>query len=144
MAEACPECGSVPIGGLTCRQAFEAALALEYENPAVFGRVHPFTVTCYNLQHPSLFTPEALELMEKGLHELVAGDIQPADLRAAMGRTFSGNQKVLRKEPALARLRRWQRTTADLVLDQGAEAFVESVRLWARSIVEEMDRSPLD
>jgi hypothetical protein len=136
----CPECGSYPESGLTCRQVFEAALALEYENPRVFGRVHHFTVTCYNLQHPSQYTPDALDLMEKGLRELVKGDIQPADLRAVMGRTFSGSQKVVRKEPAPARLRRWNRTTADLVIDGGADAFVESVRQWARSIVEEMDR----
>jgi hypothetical protein len=130
----------MPAGGLTCRQAFEAGLALEYEHPDVFGRVHHFTVTCYNLQHPSVFTPEALELMEKGLRELLAGDLQPADLRAAMGRAFGGNQKVLRKEPAPARLRRWRRTTADMVLNQGPDAFVESVRQWARSIVDEMDQ----
>lgn len=129
----------MPPGGRTCRQAFEAALALEFENPAVFGRVHHLTVTCYNLQHPHQFTPEALKLMNKGLRALVAGEIQPGDLRAAMGRTFSGSRKVLRQDPTPPRLHPWRLTTADLALDSGPEAFIASVRRWASSIVEELE-----
>ncbi len=51
MTNKCPECGAELPPGERCEERFNLCLALEYENPAAYGRVHHLTVACYMLQH---------------------------------------------------------------------------------------------
>ncbi len=51
----CPRCEAASRDGKTCLDKHHEILAVEYEDPAVFGAGHHMTVTCYNLQHPDFF-----------------------------------------------------------------------------------------
>jgi hypothetical protein len=89
---ACPQCGAVG-----CKDKYGEILALEFEQPTVFGAVHHITVTCYNLQHSDAFSDEALEWMRSSLRAIVKEGLSGPDLRNLARKTFKGDVRVKRQ-----------------------------------------------
>ncbi len=78
---ACPQCAHCEqCGAIGCRERYGEILALEFEQPAVFGAVHHITVNCYNIQHPDTFTDEALAWMRSSLRAITAKGLSGPDL----------------------------------------------------------------
>jgi hypothetical protein len=130
----CLQCGAIG-----CKDKYGEMLALEFEQPTIFGAVHHITVNCYNLQHPAEFSDEALAWMKEALHDIVEHDLPgPALLKRARS-TFGGDYRVRRNDTrarAPARTR-WSMTVADVRTDS-PEIYVENVRTWAASILEDL------
>ncbi len=135
----CTQCGAHAQYGKTCREKYEEILALEYENPAIFGAVHHITVLCYNLQHPDSFTAEAISWMQSSLRAIIEEGLSPMELRKRAGKEFKGNVKVLRQiayteTTETPRKIRWPITVMDIRTNE-PEIYIEDVKAWAKSIL---------
>jgi hypothetical protein len=108
-------------------------LALEFEDPQVFGAVHHLTVICYNLQHSSVFSDEALAWMRSMLHAIIEEDLSPEELRERSRNKFSGQVKVLRKAAMRSPIM-WSMTVMD-VHTGSPNIYVKDVTAWAKSIL---------
>ena len=132
---ACPECGATG-----CRERFGEMLALEFEDPAVFGAVHHITVICYNLQHPATFTDEAIAWMRSSLRAIIVDGLSPAELRKQARKNTKGGVQVKRHteprgEPSRTR---WSMTAADVRMDD-PEVYREDIVAWAKSILKDLN-----
>lgn len=132
---ACPQCGAIG-----CEEKYGEILALEFEQPAVFGAVHHITVNCYNLQHPDAFSDEALEWMRSALHAIVEEGISGPELLKLARKTFRGDVPVKRRT-ALSRApqrTKWSMILTDVRTD-GPEVYFGDIKLWAMSILKDLD-----
>lgn len=132
MCVICPECGAAG-----CREKFESMLALEFEDPEVFGAAHHITVICFNLQHPSAFSDEALVWMRSTLRAIVEEGLSPAELRERSKKQFKGQVSVLNKAPKASRKIDWSMTVMDIRTD-GPETYVNDVMAWAKAIIRDL------
>ncbi len=129
----CPECGAPG-----CREKFESMLALEFQDPGVFGAVHHVTVICYNLQHPARFSDEALAWMRSTLRAVVEAGLSPAELRERSKKRFNGRVKVLSKIPKAPRKTEWSMTAVGVRTD-GPDVYVNDIMAWAQAILKDLD-----
>ena len=137
----CPQCGAAPLDGKTCKDKYGEILALEFQEPAVFGVVHHITVTCYNLQHPDFFSDEAIEWMKTSLRKIIEEGLSPAELRKSAGKR-TGEGMNVRRQTAPADVPRriiWSLTVMDVRADS-AEVYVREIRAWAKSILDDLNR----
>ncbi len=139
----CPECGaSWPEGG-TCQDYFSQLEAWEFENPADRYAVHHLMVLCYHLQHPSLYAPDGLRYAKQLLVDFVEGGISPQEMRErSRDKVDSGKRSwKIKAKPGLigsyAHPIHWQMTAADVVAN-GADSYCDSVRAWARLVLEDI------
>ncbi len=117
----------------------------ENEHPD-YGVVHHLTVLCYHLQHPSLYAPEGLKEGMRLLVEFVERGTTTETVRAANRDRVDSGQRTWRikatrdSHGAYAHPVSWTMTAAD-VTAAGAQAYVESVRAWAGSVLEALKAS---
>lgn len=136
----CPECGSVWHDEETCQQHFHQMLAWEHENPANWA-VHHLTVLCYHLQHPSLYSPEGLNGAMQLLERFLEQGATPQDVRRQQYAAMNSRNRSwkIKGTPASHGAYRspvqWTMTAAQVIAN-GADAYRESVRAWARSVYE--------
>ena len=138
---ACPQCGAISADGKTCKDKYGEILALEFEDPAVFGAVHHITVACYNLQHPDYFSDEAREWMRTALHRVVEEGLPPADMLKNVRKRAGEGMKVRRRtapESPPGRIA-WSMTVMAVRTDS-AEVYIEDIKAWAKSILSDLDR----
>jgi hypothetical protein len=130
----CPECGAPD-----CRDKFDELLALEFEDPTVFGAVHHITVICYNLQHPATFTDEAIEWMRSSLRAIIVDGLSAVELRKWARKISTGEIKIKRRTapPEEPRKIHWSMTVAD-VRTNDPEVYREDIVAWARSILNDL------
>lgn len=131
---ACPECGAPD-----CRERFGDIIALEFEDPEVFGAVHHITVICYNLQHPGFFTDEALEWMRSSLRAVIVDGLSPIELRERARKQSKGGVRVRRKTndeqpPAITNL---SMTVKDIRTNT-PDIYREDIIKWAKSILKDL------
>jgi hypothetical protein len=131
---ACSQCGAIG-----CREKYDEILALEFESPAVFGSVHHITVNCYNLQHPDIFTDEALAWMRTSLHAIVTEGLSGPELLKRARKTFKGDVPVKRRTPLTKASPRtkWSMTVMDIRTDS-PEVYVKDIKAWAESILDDL------
>ena len=135
MCDPCPECGAS-----CCKEKFESMLALEFEDPKVFGAVHHVTVICYNLQHPAAFSDEAVAWMRSTLRAIVEEGLTPAELRERSQKQFKGRVNVLSKTPKTSAHVEWSMTVADIRTDD-PEVYVQDIMTWAKSILRDLENA---
>lgn len=134
----CPECGALSHDGLTCRERFHALLAMEGQDPALAAE-HFFTVACYNLQHPSQFTPEAIEGLKSSLAGLLDKTLTIKEIRQRTSAEYNGPKKVLQSTwGRTVTLRLWKMTTADVYRHFTPGGTAERVKAWAESVRREL------
>ncbi len=134
----CPECGATWTEQRTCQVLFHQMLFWEAENPSL-GVVHHLMVLGYNLQHPSLLSPEGLGYSIDLLKAFIEQGVQPQAIRKQRRAqvdsrnrkwkvTASADRHGTYPQPML-----WSITAADVVAG-GADNYVANVRRWAQSI----------
>lgn len=134
----CPECGAALAGTTTCQDHFHQMLYWETEVPAR-GEVHHLTVLCYHLQHPSLYSPDGSRHALGLLEDFVAQGKAPAEMRQRQRQQVASDQRAWKitarpgAHGAYDRPIAWTMTAAGVVAG-GADAYCDSVRLWAASI----------
>lgn len=115
-------------------------LALEFQDPTIFGAVHHITVTCYNLQHPDFFSEEALAWMRSSLRAVIEDGLSSAELlKRARTMPVNGMKVRRRTSPVRTRARtQWSMTVMDIRTD-GASVYTKDIMSWAKSIMEDID-----
>jgi hypothetical protein len=116
------------------------------EDLALFGGVHHLMVLCYHLQHPSLYSPEGLSEGIKQLVGFVEEGKTPAKVRSQIKDRVSSRE---RKFPITARPGwhgsyrfpiSWSMTASNVVA-AGQDRYVESVRQWAKAVLDDLRES---
>ena len=94
MTNICPDCGAVwQDESDRCESVFNTLLALEFNQPAFYGRVHILTVSCYMIQH-NLYSDEALLWIESQLRAYLQGDQSIAEIRAQAGQEVQEDKRA--------------------------------------------------
>ncbi len=138
----CPECGATWGDGLTCEAAFYQMLFWENEEPSR-GEVHHLAVLAYHLQHPSLYSPEGLIYGIRLLEDFVGGRVSTEQVRKNNRTKVDSGQRQwkIRAKPGneanYSHPVAWHITAVDVV-KAGADRYVDSVRAWAQSILDDM------
>lgn len=129
----CPECGAAMVNEKNCWQQFEEILSWEHQFPELLAR-HFFTVATYNIQHPSRFAEEAVEMLRSAFVRIVDQPSSVAQIRKEFARAYEGSKKVLRPESAREIVRRrWQKTIADVYVPQDPQGAASRVEAWAQA-----------
>lgn len=142
---ACPEC-SAPQGPTgSCREQWDALLALEFSEPSTF-HVHFLTVACYQLQHPRTqpLSEDARRQLARALEDVVVHGRAITDVQREMGATFAGATRVRPNEmdgdqASLTSVDRWTTTVAD-VGPPDPDLHATRVLEWARAIHDDLQR----
>lgn len=141
MSKTCSICGATWKGNLTCQNAFDEFLALEFSN-AAYGKVHMVTVACYMIQHQRYSDP-ALAWMQQNLSDVVENGVSPTEILTQMTSTVDQKKrdwKVERQpyEPKLPSID-WSITIADVYSHKDdPTSYCTWVECWARATLEEM------
>lgn len=142
----CPECGAVWRDGITCLDHFHQMLAWEFEDHGGAGAVHHLSVLCYNLQHPRVYSPDALAWAKALLARYVVDDVTPQQVRAEHKQTLDSKNRSY-KITGTAELHgvyaypiAWTTTIAEVTAG-GLEGYCERVEAWARSMYEALAES---
>ncbi len=133
-ATRCPSCGAAWTDDQTCEDHFHVLLAWELDHQLY--DVHHLTVLVYYLQHPQLYSPEALRDALTMLVEFVEQDIHPHAMRERIRAGFTADQRTYKIKGTSAahgvytQPVDWTMHTGDVV-QAGVENFYASVRHWA-------------
>lgn len=138
----CPECGAAWAEGVTCQEHFYQMGYWELENPAL-QVVHHLMVLSYHLQHLSLYWPGGLNSAKGLLVEFLERGATTEQVRKRNRNVMdSGKRKFrIKGTPALhgayTHPVQWTMTAADVTAG-GVDAYIDSVKAWARSILESL------
>ena len=144
-AAQCPECGARWAAGVTCQDHFHQMLAWEIERPEL-GEVHHLMVPSFYLQHPTLYSPEGLIFSLRLLRDFVERGLTPLDVRRRNRDALDSGRRRFKitatpaAHGAYDRAVKWTMTAAD-VTAAGADAYRESVRRWAKAILDDLRAS---
>ncbi len=140
----CSECGAVSTGGQNCQDRFHLMLFWEMANPAF--DVHHLMVLCYNLQHPSLYSPEGLDYAKQLLVDFLDRGLTPKQVRQDNRDKLDSGKRQFKitgtpdSHGTYAHPVAWTMTGADVIAG-GVDAYCDSVRAWARSVYEALKAS---
>jgi hypothetical protein len=115
-------------------------LLWESENPAL-AAVHHLMVLCYHLQHPSLYSPEAVKYGKNLLIDFVERGVSPQETRKRhKGKVDSGKRKwKIEGTPesfgSYERPIHWTLTAVDVIAD-GPGPYCDKVHAWAQSVLQ--------
>lgn len=137
----CLECGGRLADGLSCRAQLDDILAMESLDPALQA-LHFYSVSAYNMQHPSSFVPEAYGILKDMFIEAVDKEWGPPETRGEMRRRmadFDGSRKVVKPDGEREIvLRAWPMTIADARVPGDPRGTAERVKAWAASVRKEL------
>lgn len=142
-AQICPECGALWENSTSCDDNFYQMLYWENENIEKNGVVHNLTVLSYYLQHPSRYSPEGLEYSKGLLLDWLERGITPQETRRDRRDQVDSGKRDFKvtarpgRAGAYAHPVRWRMTARDVV-QAGEPRYVESVRRWAQTILEDL------
>lgn len=142
---ACTQCGSIPRGGRSCREAFDELLAFEFTDREAFGPVHHLTVACYYLQHPAGYGDDVRAMWRQLISAPEGGREHAVSTMAEMRERFDGATRVREAghEPPAWWPRAWPHTVLDAMpsddTDRTASGHVRRVRDWAASVRAALD-----
>jgi hypothetical protein len=146
MSSRCTECGAPISPNGSCREHFEALLALEWQIPGGPGELpHFYAVATYGLQHPRAmnYTVETVTGLRRAVADALNGSASIEELRprARAGAQRAG--RITRRDGEARvewRVPEWPMTIVD-VLPAMTErhAYAQCVSRWARSVVDVLD-----
>jgi hypothetical protein len=146
VSDRCPECGARIRHGGSCRDNFNALLALEWDVPGGTGIAHFYAVSSYILQHPESmsYTAESLSWLRSSVTSALGGDVSTEDLllRARRGGKGTSAHVTRRAGDTVPRwgVEKWKTTIED-VLAGGIDGYCARVEDWARAVIADLDAS---
>ena len=137
--DSCPACGApADNNDLWCRLAFEQLLVWDFTDPTA-GAVHHFTVLCYQLQHPHLYTQAGLDNAKHLLYQFLIQNISPPQMRQAIKQSVGSDVRDFKisatdtDKGAYSTPITWSYTAYD-VMGDGITGYPERVHHWAKTI----------
>ena len=113
-----------------CWTEFEKVLAVEYQDPAVFGEVHQLTVDAYAVQHAGGQHPDKSVCIHlAGLCLVLELGVPPMKVPPLLGRLASRTSWPQLDPPMRATL-----TVHDVASSDSPQAHVLRVRAWATDV----------
>lgn len=140
----CPVCGAACSEGETCIDHFHMMGYWELEY--LLYDVHHLMVACYYMQHPHLYSPEALDGMKKMLVQFVEEGVMPQEMRREISGKVNSSvrkYKIAGTAESFGKYEhpvQWKMTVAD-VIAAGIDNYYDSVRKWAVSMLESLRES---
>ena len=142
--QSCPECGAAGTTGQTCTEYFHTMGAWELDHQ-IFD-VHHMMVICYHLQHPSLYSPEALQGAKHMLVEFLENGVSPQAMRQKISSSVDSSKRTykIKGTPesygSYAHPIEWTMRAADVV--QGSVAnYRQNILQWAKSVLNDLRES---
>lgn len=134
----CAECGARLFAGMSCKDMLGWVIGWESEDEEL-SKEHFKTVACYNLEHPSLFTDEALCQLRVAFMGHMDEGMAVSEIRRRMGAMFEGDMKVM-KDPSSRKAtpRDWRMTIADVFCQGNPQGAADRVRTWAKNLRSEL------
>lgn len=134
----CPECDAELSGGQTCLDYFHLMLAWEWDHNLY--DLHHLMVASYHLQHPSLYSPEALSSLTVMLVEFFEQGVTFQAMRKRIGKSVDSGIRTYRiagtpdahgsyPSPVV-----WEMQAGD-VIEAGVDRYYASIRQWTESIL---------
>jgi hypothetical protein len=149
---ACPECGAALPETGSCQEYLHELLFLEAQVPGAPGaEPHFLAIASFNLQHPSMFLPNALLGLRRTVADVLTGRATLDDARRRARHVASGRARVRRHADTVLSssdqlvLHAWPTSWPLTVVDVcrvPPDRYVESVHRWATSIIEALDANP--
>lgn len=139
----CPECGANLTATETCQDRFHQMLGWEAEYGGELLEVHHLAVLCYHLQHPSLYSPEGLAEAKNLLVNFVEKGVSPVEVRQRNRARLSSNKRTWKikgkpgSQGVYPKPIRWTVTTTG-VIAAGPDRYPETVRSWARAVLDDL------
>lgn len=134
MESVCPECGAVQRDGLDCWHMLSEIIGWEYSDPELLKK-HFLTVACYNVQHSSQFTDEAIQGLKVSLDNHLAGKETIPEIREKNSRAYNGAKRAGKPESDRVIVSRdWPMTIADVYISDHSQGAADRVQAWAESI----------
>jgi hypothetical protein len=135
----CIECGAHMQEGYRCNEMFHYPLAWEHNDPELYA-LHFWLVSCYIIQHPSIYTPEAydhlIDLFKRAYDEEWDTEMILHKNREKLKEIPLVMNPVKEIQPPIER-KEWSCTVADVYL--GGEAMaIESIKHWRECVREEV------
>lgn len=140
----CPECGAAWTDEQDCTTYFHLMLHWEWERQLL--DVHHLLVLCYHLQHPSLYSPQALNGAKTMLVQFVEAGISPQAWRKKTGQQVDSGRRdyairgSAESHGSYQHPIQWTMTAAD-VIQAGIDHYYASVRRWAAATLESLRTS---
>lgn len=123
---------------MSCWEQFGALLAWEADDPELLAE-HFLTVATFNLQHPAQFTDEALTALRDTFIDHLDRGLPVPEIRSHMSKEFEGSRRVqLDEAKRQPNPRIWSMTITDVYIPEKPEGAAERVRVWAKSIRDEL------
>jgi len=136
----CPQCNATLEPGETCRERFDALQLIEMSSAAYYA-VHHLSVPTWMLQHNEYSRRGWLEV-RRLLVDFVNEGLTPDGARRRQQSAFSDSRKgwSITRGPKLDKVEAvaWTTTVADVQSDT-AEHYVEDVRRWASTVLEDTE-----
>ncbi|CEG28457.1 DUF5946 family protein [Bacillus sp. B-jedd] len=129
----CPECGAPEANGLDCRGQLNEIISWEAENPDLLSR-HFWTVACYNIQHPSLFTDAAWRRFCEVYCEAYDRGWPISKIRQQVSNLAEGAVNVMKEVPADPVYREWAMTISEVYLVGERKGAADRVAAWAKVV----------
>lgn len=133
----CAECGAPLDDGRTCQDDFYTLFAWEWEHQLL--DVHHLMVLSFNLQHPSILSPDGLSASINLLRQFLEDGITPEQMRKRMSAAVDSGARtftITAREGAVGSYAHpitWTMVAGDVVR-AGVDDYYVSVRRWAESI----------
>jgi hypothetical protein len=143
----CPYCGAVHPDATTCEDDFHQFLYWEQELMEagnILMETHFLMVAAYHMQHPHIYSSEALAGIRTNVARYLAGDASLDELRSETRETARSDKRkttVTAREGnhgAYATPVEWTMHAVDVVT-AGKDQYVVSIRRWAESIITALD-----
>lgn len=141
VSQLCPECGARIDG--SCRDNFDALLALEWEVPGGAGTLaHFYAVSSYILQHPNAmsYTVESVAWLRSAVSSALAGEVSTEGLRRRVHKDGKAGHVTRRSGDPVPRwtVEQWSMTVSH-VLAGGVDKYGDRVESWARSVIADLN-----
>lgn len=137
----CNACGAIWFNGITCTDHFHTISAWELQYQLY--NMHHLMVLCYHLQHPQLYSPQALDSAKQLLVNFYEGDVSPQDVlkrtRQALDSgkrdyKITGTENVygVYQHPVVWRMH------VGAVVQAGRDVYYTSIKQWTESIIADL------
>ena len=136
----CPECGAEWMDDQTCTDHFHLMLACEWEHQLY--DLHHLLVLCFYLQHPCLYSLQALNHAKTMLVDFLENGISPQALRTKLNLTERdfAIQGTPESHGVYVHPIEWTMTAGDVV-EAGVDNYYDSIRKWAEFILNDLRES---